>query len=59
MFIDATKDGDIYVKEYESDSRHNALLLGFGPTGPSIKITSQQGADLLSTLLRLYDVVQS
>lgn len=58
MFIDATKEGDLFVKEYDDGSDY-PLLLGLGERGPNIKISAEQGKALHSALLRIYECVQS
>lgn len=55
MFHDFSKEGDVSVTEYESAANHFCLLLSFGKSGPSVKVSPEQGQALHSALLRIYE----
>lgn len=57
MFYDVSKNGSdvIYVKEYEDAADHYALLVSFGKSGPSIKVSTEQAQVLHSALLREFE----
>ena len=54
MFYDVSENGSdvIYVKEYEDAANHYTLLVSFGKSGPSIKVSIEQAEELCSALLR-------